>query len=630
MRDFVPDYTFAGSQLAGWHTVGKADWQAINGEIVGKAPVGSAGGWLVFDKPFQDMQLFTRFKCDAPCRTGFMVRAAATADGGLQGYFVSVAEDDYTPYLLTLDRDGNEVSREQLRRGPVQLRLAPPPDLPSSGKVAPAYVVGKPGVSGGPAPAANVQQLADLQPPPLDIQHGEWNELSATMDANVLRPNLNWANQIGFVATKDDSLSHGPFALYVGPGSEVHFKDTSYKDLNRRIVSPEQVSPRFHMQRLEEYAYAWDTAVGDFNHDGVKDVVAGPFIYLGPNYTERHEIYLSQTISPSTEYISNMITFAGDFTGDGWDDILATEYRQMVLYVNPHDLTRRWDRYLVVPGVTSELTVLRDLDGDGKPELVFVKGGRIVFAKFDPAHPTAEWKTYPVSDTGLTTVHGLGVGDINGDGRPDILNASGWWEQPAEGATSGPWKYHPYAFARWSRSEGAGGGLMSVWDVNGDGLPDVVTSLNAHGWGLAWFEQKRDAQGNITFVRHMIMDDFTTANAGGLTFSELHSGVVPVDIDGDGVMDFVTGKRYWAHRESYTDPDPNGPAYLVWYRCIRNPKAPGGAEFIPEVIHNRSGVGSGFKVADLNGDGAPDIITANNRGTFIFWGKQNVHKPGGK
>ena len=85
---------------------------------------------------------------------------------------------------------------------------------------------------------------------------------------------------------------------------------------------------------------------------------------------------------------------------------------------------------------------------------------------------------------------------------------------------------------------------MEVFDVNGDGLADVVTSLNAHGWGLAWFEQKRDAQGNISFVRHMVMDDFSTKNSGDVTFSELHGSGVG-DINGDGIPDFITGKRWY-------------------------------------------------------------------------------------
>lgn len=70
-----------------------------------------------------------------------------------------------------------------------------------------------------------------------------------------------------------------------------------------------------------------------------------------------------------------------------------------------------------------------------------------------------------------------------------------------------------------------------------------MTSLHAHGFGLAWYEQKRDNKGNISFVTHMIMDDFATQNAGGLTFTELH-GATCADMDGDGIPDFITGKRF--------------------------------------------------------------------------------------
>lgn len=116
------------------------------------------------------------------------------------------------------------------------------------------------------------------------------------------------------------------------------------------------------------------------------------------------------------------------------------------------------------------------------------------------------------------------------------------------------------------------------------------------------------------------MDDYSTRNAGGVTFSELH-GLTAADIDGDGIPDIIVGKRVFSHQESYVDPDPYGPGVLYWYRTVRNPKAPGGAEFVPELIHNRSGAGSTVLAVDLNKDGAMDIVTSTNRGTFIFWGK---------
>ena len=386
-----------------------------------------------------------------------------------------------------------------------------------------------------------------------------------------------------------------------------------------------QVSPHFTAQRISDFYYGWGATTGDINRDSIPDIVSGPYYYLGPDYTERRIYREGRIYNPATEYAPDMVNYAYDFNGDGWTDILSTEMRAMALYINPAGESRRWQRFMVLPEITTEIVLLRDIDGDGKPEIIYGGATGYVWAKPNPADPTAKWPIHHIS-TGSSNIHGLGAGDINGDGKLDLVTPAGWYEQPAEGTAKENWTFHEFDFAI-TAPPGVlpGGGMVGVYDVNGDSRADVVTSLAAHDWGLAWFEQKRAADGAISFVKHMIARDFSTKNTGGVVFSEPHASAFG-DVDGDGIPDFVVGKSLWHHLENYNGPDPYGPAVVYVYRTVRNPKAEGGAEFVPELVNNRSGVGSAIAIADLNKDGAADIVTASAKGTFAFFGKPGKWK----
>ena len=593
---FIPDARFQGSSLTGWHVLGDAEWNAANGEITGRAK-SLSGGWLLMDRGLQDLGVYASFRCSPGCKTGLVVRAQKTADG-MKALLVSLTENEVGLYLITLDAAGREMQREKLRPAASMIRFGQP--------------AGQSVAGGGRAATRPV------------YHPGEWNTVQAIVDADILRGLLNGTGQgLGAGVTEDESAGFGSIGLYVGGSGEVTFKDLVYKDLGIKEAPPEQISNHFRMQRLDEFYYSWGISAADINRDGVPDLIAGPYYYLGPDYTKRREIFAAATWNPSTQYASNSwLNFAYDFTGDGWPDVLsAGAGRPTTLYVNPRAEPRRWDKYVVIPQTSTEISLLKDIDGDGRPDFVFGVRGVLAWASPDAANPTAPWTVHEISGPGGVAAHGLGVGDINGDGKQDIVTAMGWFEQPAQGAASGPWTFHPEPFAGSQPFGAPGGAEMAVYDVNGDGLNDIVTSLDAHGFGLAWFEQKRDAAGKISFIQHMIMDDFWTKNAGGAMFTELH-GATAGDVDGDGIPDFIVGKRYFSHEDSYTDPDPYGPPVLYWYRTARNKNAPGGAEFVPELIHNRSGAGSQVLAQDLNGDGALDVAVSTNRGTFIFWGNQ--------
>jgi hypothetical protein len=614
--NFVPDYLFKGSTLAGWHKIGAAEWRAEDGEIIASAKGGD--GWLVLDKGYQDIAVYTSFQCKGDCKAGVLLRAEKSGEG-LKGVFVSLADGDVAPYEVVIDAQGKTISREKLPAGPgpmIRMSAARPvggeDQVPGFSKPAPTRVEllanppklatpsagggGRGGRGGGPQLAADT-----------------WHTAQIILDADIINVAVNGRGGGGSGSTNDRMMGFGPIALYAGGAGEVRYKEVQYKDLNTKFEPKETVSKNFEMQRISDWYYGWCAAGGDINHDGILDVVSGPFYFLGPDYTQRHEFTTARTYNPSNHFSQAMVNFTYDFTGDGWDDILLVDQRPIFLYVNPKGESRRWDRFNVVPNASTEIELLKDIDGDGKPEVLFGADGALAYASPDPANPTAPWTVHKISERIGVNAHGMGIGDINGDGRMDVVNARGWWEQPPKGSKQETWTFHAAQF-------GSGGAEMGIYDVNGDGLNDVVTAMAAHGWGLAWFEQKRDKDNNISFVQHNIMGDFSTKNAGNVTFSELHA-IVFADLDGDGVPDVITGKRSFSHLESYLDPDPYGPSVLYWYRTVRNPKAEGGAEFVPELIHNRSGVGSHLQAIDLNKDGAPDIITSTNKGTFIFWNK---------
>lgn len=613
---FVPDTVVKSTTLAGWHTIGQADWKVENGEIVG-TPTSAAGGWLVLDKAYQDVGFFASFRCDEGCKTGVVFRLEKASDG-MHGVLLSLGQGDLATYNVQLDGQGVETGREKLgpfSGGVIRYSALAPPRTAGRGGAGAGGRAGR----GAPPAGSGYGGPAGL---PIGLREGEWNSIQVIMDADIIRPSLNQAGTSGGGrggiapgVTGDAGKGYGPVALYVGGTGAVRFKDVSFKDLYFKSEPKEQSSKNFQVQKISDYFYSRGATAGDFNHDGIMDIASGPLYYLGPDFTERREIELATAFDPSTQYPNLNANFAYDFTGDGWDDIVAhaqNNGRGVYLYVNPKGENRRWERYTIIPTTSTEDIYFKDIDGDGKPEIIYGGAGVMAYAKPDPADPTKPWIIHKVSEKITVDVHGAGVGDINGDGRADLLAPSGWWEHPKT-ETNEPWTFHAEYFGR-------GGDEISVYDVNGDGLNDVVTSIAAHGYGLSWFEQKRDRNGNISFVEHQIMGDLSTSNAGNVTFSEPH-GSACADMDGDGIPDLVVGKRYWAHQDSYTDPDPYGAPVLYIYHTVRNPKAPGGAEFVPELVNNKSGVGSHVTLEDVNKDGMTDIVMGTTRGTFVFLNK---------
>jgi len=390
----------------------------------------------------------------------------------------------------------------------------------------------------------------------------------------------------------------------------------------------------FKKIQLSEHFWSEGATFGDFNHDGKIDVVSGPYWWEGPDFKIRHEYYpatktfkvkqddgtektipgFEGALGKNNTYSDNFFAFAYDFNKDGWDDILIYGFpgADASWFENPKgkkaaDGGEHWLRHKVFDVVDNESPTWGDLTGDGRPEIICNSAGYFGYVEPDWSDTTKPWTFHKITPKGKWQrfTHGLGFGDVNGDGKMDILEADGWWEQPASLGGDPEWVKHPFKFNN-------GGSQMYAYDVNGDGLNDVITSIEAHGYGLSWYEQVKQ-NGEITFKQHVITGKKPEDSRYGVCFSQPHA-VDLVDMDGDGLKDIVTGKRFWAHG-AHGDADPTAPAVLYWFKLVRG--ADKTVDFIPYLIDDNSGIGTQVVAGDINGDKLPDVVVGNKKGTFI-------------
>lgn len=349
----------------------------------------------------------------------------------------------------------------------------------------------------------------------------------------------------------------------------------------------------FERTRLDDKFRSEGVAAGDFNHDGRLDVAAGSVIYLAPDWRMVSVTEAPQEFDPHN-YSNSFCNFAEDLNGDGWDDLIVVDFpgKETWWFQNPREAGGPWPRHVVAPVTNNESPDLRDIDSDGRRELIFGAADRMAFARPEK-DPLSPWQIHTVSGANAPGTnrfsHGIGAGDVNGDGRQDLVITEGWWEAPADPAAA-EWAFHAAPF-------GQACAHMYVYDCDGDGDGDVVSS-SAHNIGVWWYEQKPDG-----WQQHEI----STA------ISQTHS-LCLVDMNDDGLADLVTGKRWWAHGPS-GDVQSDQPAVVVWFELTR---ADGRPTWTPHTFDRDSGVGTQFQVVDMNGDGLLDVITANKKGAHYF------------
>lgn len=359
----------------------------------------------------------------------------------------------------------------------------------------------------------------------------------------------------------------------------------------------QQSNISFKKTLINKTFIAEGVAVADVNKDGKPDILAGAYWFQSPQWYSR-ELAKPGIYDGKSGYSNSFLNFSTDVNQDGWPDLIRVDIpgKPAVWYENNKNDHGYWKEHFLYGAVGNESPMLVDIDGDGLKDLVCndPQLKQVIWLKA-PSKTDTGWQKFVISEGETATnvyTHGLGYGDINKDGRNDIVVKNGWWEGPAD-VKAGKWVFHPGDISEDCAQ-------MYVLDVDGDGDNDVISS-SSHNYGIWWSEQTKDEKGNIVWVHHVIFKEF----------SQTHN-LALADINGDGNPDLVTGKRYFAHLGK--DPGEFDPVVLYWFE-FKPGKEP---QWIPHKIDDDSGAGLNLAVQDMNGDGLPDIVTCNKKGCYLF------------
>ncbi len=357
--------------------------------------------------------------------------------------------------------------------------------------------------------------------------------------------------------------------------------------------------PKFTKRVLDIENRCEAASVFDVDNNGVPDIVCGEYWYEGPDFTMKHKIC---DIPYAYEYVWDFSDYPMDVDGDGWTDIVTASWWGDGLHwrKNPGPGGGEWETLKVMPLTNVETIRYFDIDGDGRAEIFpNCPGEPAFFVKLvtdENGCGTARFEKHVIG--GGNAGHGIGFGDVDGDGLPEVLLQGGILHIPAGGVYAGEWTLLPEFSFDCALSV-----PVLAHDVNGDGLADIIFA-NGHGYGLFWLEQTKNPDGSRGWKRHVIDG----------AWSQYHD-MQMYDIDGDGVEELVTGKRYKAHNGN--DPGDDGEVFVCYY------KKRDGA-FYRHIVdygnpaEGHSGVGIYFWLADVTGNGKTDIIAPGKEGLYLF------------
>jgi FG-GAP-like repeat/FG-GAP repeat len=371
--------------------------------------------------------------------------------------------------------------------------------------------------------------------------------------------------------------------------------------------------PRWKQHTINGQSEFEAAGVFDVDNDGKLDIISGDTWYQAPHWKPYHV----RNVERVGTYYNDFATLPLDVNGDGHTDFVTCSYfgKNVGWVENPKIAGAAWPYHeLDVPG-NIEAAWMVDLSGDGVPDVL---PNTVNVAVWYEVVKKSDGRGFELMkhDLGAQAAgHGVGSGDVNGDGRTDLLTLKGWFEAPAD-RISGTWTWHP----DWQL--GATGIQILARDIDGDGLSDIVYGMG-HNYGLFWLHQTKGNGGEPTWTKHTI--DNSVASVHALMWA---------DIDGDGkAHELVTGKRVYAHE---IEPGATDGSLVAWYAFdpaskswikhvifqgepAKNAPAKGSDRLaLRDFPPGTAGTGLQMTAIDIDRDGDLDLLCPGKSGLYLF------------